>query len=971
MRHETPEDLFARYLRAGDEDALDALFRRASPRLRGFAMRLCLPADRIEELVHETLVTAVQRADTFAEGAPLLPWLQGILARKAAAFHRDETRRRLHHARHATAADTEREPIDEAAADELRELLQQAIGALPTRYREVVDLHLRHGLQPAEIAARLDRLVVTVRVHLHRGLRELRRQLPRGLFPLALALWFAGEAPAAALPWPPGPRRGFVRPTLLAAAAVATATLVWMSWPTPAPAAAGPVAAALPQVATAPARVPDAPEPPALREPVAANAPGTPHELSITVLDAAGAPLPHVGVVVEPATTVEALSRRRRARTDAQGLATVVVDGTLPLRVRSDRGHDERIAAETTHLVWRAAGRDLQVTVLDPEGRPLPDLDVWLAPSPAGAGCGGNVARTDGDGRCGLRGVPRGAIVAASGAGFATPPEAVDGSGTTTLRASSARAVTGRVVANDGPPIAGAVVGAGVAPEFTDTGYPDGVAMWPWPPLVTETAADGSFGPLWLPPGTSMLFARAPGRAPGNVPLADGVGTAGEAVIRLAPARPVRGTVVDERGEPLPDAELVFRSSDRDHRIDVRSGSAGAFALDLPDAAGVLCARRAGHSPCRVLIPTGAAPGPLRLVLAAAPVFAIRLLEPDGGPAVGWQLRCKLAARSALDAPPAPARSDADGGILLPFGHDDAERAEFSVRAPGDPVWHELDDRAATELRRGSLRLPGALRPSASLEGRCLDGSGHPIAAARVFLRCDRGVAWEAAQTDGDGRFRAPHLAPGRYFVFAESQNAAQPCTKREDVDVPPDTATAVELRAAACGTLTYHVRCGEHTPEALVSVVGGNPSRRYLARPAAVGEQVLPVGSYRLYAMGEDFAWVDGEPFEIRAEQSTRLELDVEPAARTALALRGDLPPLDAPFTVHLLRRSDGRAFGSFELLPDAIPCVTAFLPPGDYRLEARGEAGTAFAIGDCGIDPSHASTRAVEVWLHTAHGR
>ncbi|MBL8899670.1 MAG: sigma-70 family RNA polymerase sigma factor, partial [Planctomycetes bacterium] len=189
---ETLEQLFARFLRDGDEHALAELVRRGSERLRSFAARFGLPRDRVDDLVHETLIAAVQQARAFDPEQSLLPWLKGILVRKIASAVRDDARRQRHREAWALrrVPPPDEGPAESAARREILELLAEAIAEVPSRYRAALELHLLQGLTVSETAQRLGRLQVTVRVHLFRGLRELRRRLPPSLLPLLIAmLW--------------------------------------------------------------------------------------------------------------------------------------------------------------------------------------------------------------------------------------------------------------------------------------------------------------------------------------------------------------------------------------------------------------------------------------------------------------------------------------------------------------------------------------------------------------------------------------------------------------------------------------------------------------------------------------------------------------------------------------------------------------------------------------------------------------
>jgi RNA polymerase sigma factor (sigma-70 family) len=964
---ETLEQLFARYLAFGDDSALELLFRRAAVRLRAFGLRLGLPADRLEELVHETLVAAVQRSHTFTAGTALLPWLCGILARKAASHHRDELRRLRHHAARDDRDHDPNEPIDAAAAAELRELLQQTIGELPPRYREVVALHLQQGLPPAEIAQRLGRLTVTVRVHLHRGLQILRRLLPRGLGPALLAAWCALRAAEAPPERPPiAPRRPFALGTAAAAAALLVAAVVWLQ-----PGSAD----AAPATRTADAGI-GAPSTPATEADRAAAAPVQRTEppdrahagptLTVVVHDAAGRPLPDVGVTVEPAAVVDPLPQRRRVRTDAEGRAAVPNRGDVPLRVRSDRGHDQRVHAAATQLVLVAAGTTVQVTVTDERGRGAPDVPVWLAADAASAACGGIVGSTDANGRLTLAAVRRGALVAACGAGRGATPVEFDGrTAALHLALQPAFAVFGRVLDPDGAPIADARVVGGDAADDIELGLPDGLVTCRWPAQAVRSDARGEFGPLWLPAGEHTLHARAVGRAPGHTPLALGERSAPPATLVLEQARTLVGRVVTDDGVPVTAAQLVFRSADRDHRIDTRSGDDGAFALDLPHRDGALCARSPDHLPLRVAVPAGAVPSPCELRLPRLPVYTLQLTFDDGRPAAHWSLRCRTRVQSALDEDTHVESTDAAGTCTLRVPEPAFAAAVFQARASGDPVWHELD----APVRRGeqwAFVLAQELAPSAALRGRCVDRHGTPLPGARVYLRRAGGIAWEAGATDGDGAFEQPRLAPGRYAVFAESCTPTLPSAWSAEFDLPGGTRTDVVVRGGSSGTLAYALTAAGRIPAAAyVTVVGGTPPRRYAASPHAAGEQALPVGDYLLYAMGEDFVWLDGLPFRVEAGGRTVLDLALEPAVRTPIALRGAVPPCDGALRVQITRTGDGRPFGSFQLLPDALPAVTAFLPRGDYELRVDDAAGASASCGALRIDALPPAPRAHEVWL------
>jgi len=201
MHLRTVEALFARYRKRGDAGALAQVFDRTAPELFRLAQHLVRDPLAAEDVLQETFVTAIDAAARWDAERPLVPWLTGILARKASESRRS-ARREVEPARlHERAAD---DPAALAEDAEFSRELRAALGSLPELYRQVLERHLIDGLAPAEIARDLARASGTVRMQLHRGLEQLRRVLPAG---------FAAGAALAAL----SPRGlGAVREAVLA-----------------------------------------------------------------------------------------------------------------------------------------------------------------------------------------------------------------------------------------------------------------------------------------------------------------------------------------------------------------------------------------------------------------------------------------------------------------------------------------------------------------------------------------------------------------------------------------------------------------------------------------------------------------------------------------------------------------------------------------------------------------------------------
>jgi RNA polymerase sigma-70 factor (ECF subfamily) len=152
----------------------------------GLALRVVADRGDAEEVAQDTF----ERAYHALAGYPaervaamrLRPWL----ARIALNLARNRVRRRPPPARPledgdgqplAVAAPAAAEPAAVAERHQERELLAELLAGLPRGHREAVVLRHVEGLPYAEVAEVLGRPVGTVKIHVHRGVRQLREQL--------------------------------------------------------------------------------------------------------------------------------------------------------------------------------------------------------------------------------------------------------------------------------------------------------------------------------------------------------------------------------------------------------------------------------------------------------------------------------------------------------------------------------------------------------------------------------------------------------------------------------------------------------------------------------------------------------------------------------------------------------------------------------------------------------------------------
>ncbi len=190
MAGRSPQDA-ARVLaaRAGDERAFTALFQRWFDPCYDVAWRIVRDDGRAAEVAQDTFLVAWQQLDSLRDPAAFGGWVLRMARNRAL--------NRIEHERRASPTDddapvfTTRAAPDDPAATvtraEQEEMLWAASVVLGERDASVLDLHLRHGLDPAEIAEALE---ITPNAA-HQTLHRLRGRLAVGI--RAWVLWHHGE----------------------------------------------------------------------------------------------------------------------------------------------------------------------------------------------------------------------------------------------------------------------------------------------------------------------------------------------------------------------------------------------------------------------------------------------------------------------------------------------------------------------------------------------------------------------------------------------------------------------------------------------------------------------------------------------------------------------------------------------------------------------------------------------------------
>src|SRR5205823_2856910 len=146
-------ELLRRYLAGREEAALAALVRRHGPMVFGVCRRVLGDAHDAEDAFQATFLVFVRKAAAVRPRETVGPWLYGVATRTALKARAHSARRRAREKQVDELPDVAA-PADPAAADWLP-LLDQAVQALPAKYRLPVVLCELRGLSRADAAGRL------------------------------------------------------------------------------------------------------------------------------------------------------------------------------------------------------------------------------------------------------------------------------------------------------------------------------------------------------------------------------------------------------------------------------------------------------------------------------------------------------------------------------------------------------------------------------------------------------------------------------------------------------------------------------------------------------------------------------------------------------------------------------------------------------------------------------------------------
>ena len=165
---------------AGDHRAWEAFIRRYQSRVYNVAYHMTQDADRAGDLAQEALIQILKSLSRFRGEASLSTWVHGLTMRVCLHHLRKERRRQADSWEDLAPGRAEPEtsygrPHEEVSREQLQRRVQEAIAALPLKFRSVMVLHGLGGMTYEETAQALNLPVNTVKTRVFRAKARLRQ----------------------------------------------------------------------------------------------------------------------------------------------------------------------------------------------------------------------------------------------------------------------------------------------------------------------------------------------------------------------------------------------------------------------------------------------------------------------------------------------------------------------------------------------------------------------------------------------------------------------------------------------------------------------------------------------------------------------------------------------------------------------------------------------------------------------------
>ncbi|HEX3213841.1 MAG TPA: sigma-70 family RNA polymerase sigma factor, partial [Actinomycetota bacterium] len=175
---------------AGDRGAFAAIYDRYADRLHDFCWSVLRDRDEAADATQDAFLVAAERLGQLRDPERLRPWLYAVA--RSQALRRARARSRLAPEEDMTdLPDPASGPEQAVERSDLRELVWNAAAGLSERDRALLDLHLRHGLEGAD----LGEAIGVEPGHAYVLLTRLRDQVERSLGALLVARLGRADCP--------------------------------------------------------------------------------------------------------------------------------------------------------------------------------------------------------------------------------------------------------------------------------------------------------------------------------------------------------------------------------------------------------------------------------------------------------------------------------------------------------------------------------------------------------------------------------------------------------------------------------------------------------------------------------------------------------------------------------------------------------------------------------------------------------
>ena len=170
----------------GDQKAYQQLTEKYREPIHRHIARMVRDRGQVDDLVQESFIKAFTSLDSYSSDYAFSTWLYKIATnhtidylrkKKLSTFSIDRPLQGRDDDRTYELPDTTYRPDRHVMADQRRELIQEAIDALPPKYHRVIVMRHQQDMSYDEIASELDLPLGTVKAHIFRARALLYRHL--------------------------------------------------------------------------------------------------------------------------------------------------------------------------------------------------------------------------------------------------------------------------------------------------------------------------------------------------------------------------------------------------------------------------------------------------------------------------------------------------------------------------------------------------------------------------------------------------------------------------------------------------------------------------------------------------------------------------------------------------------------------------------------------------------------------------